>query len=323
LLEFTAINYGFNKAECQFITYGREKVKQVYRFSINSKPYVLRFVKCPVNDISQTRAEMDWLLYLANKGVSVPFPLKTRNGELAVSAEENGETYIIAAFSMAEGQYWDKNDPNLWNINVFYNWGKVVGNMHRLTKDYKPANDMDKRDEFPIRCMISENIKTFPSVNRIAEDLLNEIEALPKDKDSYGLIHNDLHPGNFLIEGEHINLFDFDACAYSWFAFDIGNALYIALWFGRSNDAGVDFTNDIIRHFLKGYLSVNHLNNFWLSKIPLFMMSCKIALFSFNCDCENPDNEHNDDHQGEQMRNIENNILFSGCKVDYALFRND
>lgn len=57
---------------------------------------------------SQTKVEMDWLLYLANKGVSVPFPLETRNGTLAVSMEENSETYIISAFSMAEGQYWDK-----------------------------------------------------------------------------------------------------------------------------------------------------------------------------------------------------------------------
>ncbi len=80
--------------------------------------------------------------------------------------------------------------------------------------------------------MMSENIKTFPTVNKIAEDLLKEIETLPKDKDSYGLIHNDLHPGNFLIDGERIHLIDFDGCMYSWYAFDIGNALYLPYGWG-------------------------------------------------------------------------------------------
>jgi len=323
LLEFAAECYGFDKATCRFITYGREKTKQIYTFKNYGKLYVLRFVLCPLDYISQTRAEMDWLLYLANKGVSVPFPLKTKNGNLADSMEENGETYVLSAFSFAEGQYWDKNNPSLWNKDVFYNWGKVVGDMHRLTKEYKPANDIDTRGEFHIRSMINESIKNLPSVDRISEGLLNEIEVLPKDKDSYGLIHNDLHPGNFRIEDERINLFDFDSCAYSWYVFDIGNALYIALWFGRSNDAGVDFTNDIIKHFLKGYLSANRLNDFWLSKIPLFMMSCKIALFGFGCDSETLNSEYNDEYQKEQMRNIENNILFTGCIVDYSLFRND
>lgn len=266
---------------------------------------------------------MDWLSYLADKGVSVPIPLKTKNRELAVLMEENGEAYVISAFSKLEGRSWDKNNPSLWNEDIFYNWGKVVGDMHRFSKDYLPANDITPRSEFQIRSMISEKIKTFPSVCSVAEGLLKEIEALPKNRDSHGMIHNDLHPSNFLIEGENISLFDFDGCAYSWYAFDIGNALYIALWFGRSNDAGADFANDIIKHFLRGYLSANRLNDFWLSKIPLFMMCCKIALFSFGCDSESINDEYDEERQRVQMCNIENNVLFTGHTIDDSLFRND
>lgn len=284
---------------------------------------MLRFVKSGSGDISQTKAEMDWLLYLANKGVSVPSPLKARDGTLAVSAIENGETYVISALRMMEGQHWNKNDSNLWSIDVFRNWGKVVGDMHCVSKDYKPANDTDKRGAFNLQFMISDRIKNFPSVGRIAENLICEISTLTKDKDSYGLIHNDLHPNNFLINGECINLYDFDDCAYFWYMFDIGNALYLSLWLGRTNNAGVDFTNDIIKHFLKGYLSVNHVNDFWLSKIPLFMMLCKIALFSWGSDSENPDKKLNDEQQEEQMRNIENNILFTGYSIDDSLFENE
>ena len=322
LLGAAADSYGFDRASCRFITYGREKNKQMYTFDKNKKPYVLRIIKNPADSIGQTKAEMDWLSYLAQKGVSVPSPIKTERGELAFSAEENGEICFISAFSRMDGLRWDKNDPKLWNKSVFYNWGKTVGNMHRFTRDYTPGDGMEKRHEFSIRSMISENINAFPTVNKIAENLLKEIEALLKDKDSYGLIHNDLHPGNFLIDGERIHLIDFDDCMYSWYAFDIGNALYLALWLGRSDEAGNDFTNEIIEYFLKGYLSVNPMSDFWLSKIPLFMMACKIALFSLGCDCEEPGNTLSEDTQKERVRSIENHVLLTGCMADYSLFRN-
>lgn len=83
-------------------------------------------------------------------------------------------------------------------------------------------------------------------MNAIVEDLINEMMALPKDKDSYGLIHNDMHQWNFLLDGDKINVFDFDDSLHGWFALDIGIALYHALWWGRKDDAGNDFTDSII-----------------------------------------------------------------------------
>ena len=191
-----------------------------------------------------------------------------------------------------------------------------MGDMHREAKGFKPANEADKRPEFT-NC-IGDSVKAFPSVNKAAEDLINEITALPKNRDSYGLIHHDLGPTNFLIDGDRINVFDFDDCAYAWFALDIGAALTFGIWFGQRNDAGYDFTNDIFKHFLAGYLSANHLDDFWLLKIPLFLRYYQIAGFAYVNHKENPD----DDNQQEQIRNIENNILFTGYTVDYSLFKN-
>jgi len=144
MLGYTSNQYGFDKGTLRFVADGNYTAKQFYSFEKNDEPYILRCAKNPTNYISQTRAEMDWLCYLVEKGVSVSCPLKTVNGELAISTEENGETYIIAAYSKAEGRLFDVNDPNLWNEKVFYNWGKVVGDMHRVTKDYKPANGTER-----------------------------------------------------------------------------------------------------------------------------------------------------------------------------------
>lgn len=303
------------------MAHGRERTKRMYAFHAQGKPYVLRLVNGPPGGIGQTRAEMDWLLYLAENGANVPCPLRTRDGALAVSVEDGGEAWVISARGMAEGRRWDKNDPALWNARVFYRWGRAVGDVHRLTKAYRPAGGRDTRGDFSIRGMIGEGVRAFPAVERVARDLLDAIEGLPRDAGAYGLIHNDLHPGNLVVDGECVHLIDFDGCARSWYAFDIGNALYLALWLGRTNDAGVDFTRDIIRCFLEGYRSANRLDDFWLSKIPLFMMACKIALFSYGCDSEAHDNASFDDKERErQGRNIESNVLFAGCVSDRSMF---
>ena len=307
LLEFAAERYGFDKKTLGSVAVGNYTEKQFYSFSTHGTSYILRLAKRTAHHIAQVKTEMEWLCYLAGKGISVSNPLRSIDGELAISAEENGETYTIAAFSMAKGRLFDVNDPNLWGEKVFRNWGKVMGDMHRETKGFRPASGMDRQYRFADS--IRDSVKAFPSVNKAAEDLIREIMALPKDMDSYGLVHSDLGPTNFSIDAERINVFDFDGWAYSWFAQDIGAALTFGIWFGRYNDAGYDFINDIFKHFLAGYLSANHLDDFWLSKIPLFLRFYQIAGFAHMHHHENPD----DDNQREQIHGIENNILFPGC----------
>jgi len=308
LLTIAANNYGFDKNTYHFIS---ESTNQMYAFQKDGKWYIIRFSQKPAEHIHHTKAEMDWLYYLASNKINVSLPLANNSGELVIIAEG----YIISAYEALTGQFWNKNDPNLWNDKVFYNWGKLTGDLHRLTKDYQSANDIDVRDEFDGRFSLADSVKSCPSVNKITEELIGVMMALPKDKDSYGLIHNDLHQWNFLINGDQINVFDFDDCLYGWFALDIGIALYHALWWGRKNDAGHDFTNEIIKNFIDGYLSANHLSGFWISKIPLFMKYRQICKFSWFYNSENED-----DHQKERIQNILNDNFFSDCKIKECNF---
>lgn len=309
LLLFAADNYGFDKGTLRFIS---ESTNQIYAFQKNDKWYILRFSERPAEHVHQTKAEMDWLYYLAEQNINVSLPLTANNNNLVISTEDEGKSYVISAFEALSGDFWNKNDPNLWNETIFFNWGKVMGDIHRLTKSYSPVNDIDVRPDFNGHNALDlNNIKNCPTVYNIAVDLINEIMALPKDKDSYGLIHYDIHPWNFIIDGGKINVFDFDDSLYGWFALDIGIALYHGLWWGRKNDAGHDFTDEIISNFIRGYLSANELSEYWISKIPMFMKYRQICKFSWFYDLEN-----NDDHQKERIRNIENNIFFTGFRSD-------
>ena len=103
LLGFAAGCYDFNRDTLQFLTGGRDASRQFYTFEKHGKQYIMRFTKCQADLVGQARAEMEWLCYLSQKGISVCRPLRARGGELAVLAEGNAETYSIAAYSKVEG----------------------------------------------------------------------------------------------------------------------------------------------------------------------------------------------------------------------------
>lgn len=313
LLSYAANKYGFDKGTLHFIS---DSTNQIYSFQKTGKRYILRFSERPPEQMRQTKAEMDWLYYLANNNIGVSLPLFTNNNELALSTEDENKPYIVSVFEELPGRFWNKNDPGLWNEKIFFNWGKLMGDIHRLTKNYSPASENDMRGEFTgHNALFLDKMENCPSICKIAEDIIDEIMALPKDNDSYGLIHYDIHPWNFIIDGEKINVFDFDDSLYGWFSLDIGIALYHGLWWGRKNDAGYDFSHEIIQRFLDGYLSVNPLSEYWISKIPTFMkyrQICKLSWFY------NP--EHEDDHQKERIQNIENDVLFTGFEIGKSFF---
>ncbi|MCL1793930.1 MAG: phosphotransferase [Oscillospiraceae bacterium] len=319
LLELAAKEYNFDintfKVKEAF-KWGNPPV-EIFTFHKDGKKYIIDFEPGWLPQRRQTRAELDFICYLAENNISVAKPLKTINNELIISTQNNGKDFNITAFEMASGRFWDKNDPDRWNNKIFFNWGKLMGDMHRLAKDYKRSDKYDIPDIFDRDYegwgSAFDCLKKYSKIYKITDELLGEFITFPRDRDSYGLIHCDMHQNNFHIDGDKINLFDFGDNIYAWFVLDIGIALFHALWWGRKDDKGNDFTKAIIDNFLKGYLSANHLSGFWLSKIPMFVkyrqISCFVPWFF------NP--EDINDSQREWIYNIENDIVFDDIDLKY------
>ncbi len=313
ILTTAANEYGFNADTLQFIS---DSTNQVYRFQKDGVPYILRISQRPLEFIDQITAEMDWIDYLAQNHVSVPAPLYT-DGRLAIPVIDEDKPYILTSFEFVKGCCWDKSNPDKWNTRIFYNWGKTMGKMHCLTKRYTPPKGHARRTEFTGRDALSSSIENCPTVYAITQDLIRDMITLPKSTDTYGLIHYDLHPWNFYIDGDVINVFDFDDSLYGWYASDIGIALYHGLWWGRPNDpTGVQrFAEDLITSFIAGYRQNNDLPADALRTVPMFIKFRQICKFSWFFDAKNIDDE-----QKEQISNIENGLLFENLQLDHLLF---
>ena len=314
IIEFASKEYDFdiNTFKTKTVSKFNDPEVGIYTFSKNGKEYIIDFCPAYYPQRRQTTAELDFIDYLAENNVSVAAPLKTTKGELCISMQLNSTVFNIIVFEFASGQFWNHNDPDKWNDRIFFNWGKLMGDMHRLTKDYKSTKNYNVPDIFNRDYegwgAYFDCLEEYPEVYKITQGLFDEFMALPRDRDSYGLIHNDLHPWNFHIDindGDKLTLFDFNDNIYGWFAMDIGIAFYHGLDWSRKDDAGNDYTNAIIENFLKGYLSVNHLSGLQFSKIPAFMKYRQIC-FNLGNIIEN---------YSEWKYKIENDILFDGVEL--------
>jgi len=92
--------------------------------------------------------------------------------------------------------------------------------MHQLAKNDIPSNFIwkryswdDQENNTPDRQLSKEDT----NIHKIYQSVLPHLQELPKDLDGYGLIHQDAHLGDLLIENYQITLFDFDDCVYGHF----------------------------------------------------------------------------------------------------------
>jgi Ser/Thr protein kinase RdoA (MazF antagonist) len=270
---------------------GMEGMALEYR--LDGGDYVLKVTprdKSNPDQVAQIEAKTRFIRYLAENGVRVARPVLSPHGNWLETIEKDDAIYVVTAATKAEGVHIDLYNPTQSKPGLFQAWGRVTGKMHRLAKTYQPWRK-DPGDEgvpSPITNWKQEheffrNWCQFDEVRAKWVALGIEIGALPQTREGYGLIHNDLHPWNFLVNaGGEITVIDFDVCTYHFFAKDIAIALFFANWVGnpgkgRSKD---DYLTSFFQNYMRGYSTENTLADFWYRKLPIFLKHHQILLFT-------------------------------------------
>jgi amicoumacin kinase len=186
--------------------------------------------------------------------------------------------------------------------------------MHALARGYRPANPAWKRPEWDDA--VNEFVDRYLPENQTAvkeryHALLDHLHALPRDETAYGLIHQDAHAGNMLVDEDGtLTLFDFDDCVYSWFANDIAIVLFY-LVIGAQDAAA--FSREFLTHFLRGYREVHELDRRWLKEIPHFLKLREMELYAVihrDFDVGHIDDPWADIYMRGRKRKIETGVPF-------------
>ncbi|ASS75342.1 hypothetical protein CIG75_10295 [Tumebacillus algifaecis] len=260
---------------------GSGNVNIVFEHQVKEQEYILRLTHRSRRALQELIGEVDFVNYLGRNGAPVSCAVPSLDGNLV---EELPNGFMAVRFEKAAGRLPTEED---WHADLYYRWGKLTGQMHRLSRSYQ-AQPVFKRREWHEEEWL--NIAKFipasqTAVLQHAESLLENFERLPIDQAGYGLIHNDLHSRNFLIQDDKLTAFDFDDCCYNWYISDLTNIIYQALTrFSRPPQSDAEekqFGEHFMRHFLAGYRTESDLAQSWLTTIPQFMKLRRLLLYVF------------------------------------------
>ncbi len=258
----------------------------VYEGDRNGESYILRLTHSSHRSTNMVLGELEWINYLANNGVSVAKSLYSINGKLAEEIYIENDYFIVSLFEKAKGELVRRITLNLFNRDLIIEWGKVIGQMHRVTKNFQPSREEFKRPQWHEDELMNFT-KYLPIEDKqivdIGNGLLGYLKNLPMTIDDYGLIHTDVHSGNFFVDEGKITVFDFDDCSYQWFISDIAIALYYTIWWRCSDYSKEDkkaFADYFLDAFMEGYISENKLEDFWVDEMPYFLKLRDLTLYT-------------------------------------------
>jgi Ser/Thr protein kinase RdoA (MazF antagonist) len=261
-------------------------------FKRSRDDYVLKITPKPKGsptEVEKLEGKLEFIHYLAKNGVRVAKPIPSPAGNWVETVETSQTLYLVNTFTKANGEHLDLYKTPGGNASFFQAWGQVTGQMHRLAKTYKywqkkQVNDSHPRaiDNWQDEHRFFSNWCQYDEVRAKWVELGNKIEKLPQTRDVYGLIHNDLHPWNMIvnIEGD-ITVIDFDVCAFHFFIKDIAIALFHVNWSGNPGKGRSknDYLTRFFHIFMEGYSQENSLDGFWFEQLPTFISHHHILLF--------------------------------------------
>ena len=290
--------YDFNPSDLSYVG-GMEN--HVYSFSKNNQEYFVRIGDSKHMSFELVEAEIDWVVHLVNNKVPAVKPIQSTNERLIEKVEKDNGYLNVVGFEKAEGEHLDHGNPQDWSDEIIIEYGRTTGRMHSLAKNYQAKSS--KRYNFQPSLAIKYMLKNEEPeiIERIAE-IFHKVENLPKDKEGYGLVHGDLHTGNFFVENNKVSaILDFDRTCYKWFISEVAVALFYPLYatqLSKKKEKQIEFVKQFLPLFMKGYSSENNLDSKWMEKIDDFIKVRHAILYMYLP----PQFNHEKEEQGRRLK---------------------
>jgi Ser/Thr protein kinase RdoA (MazF antagonist) len=254
----------------------------IYSFEKEGKGYVLRVGHSSHRDPNAVQGEAEFIDYLGANGIHVGRPVRDANGNLVEAIPVKEGEFVAVAFEKVPGEETSSED---WKDGtLMHKLGCLVGRMHALARDFQPSEErfrrLDWEDDNEIMMGIIQqglSVEEAALVSAQFQELVEKVRELPKDRSHYGLIHFDVHGGNFFLHHGEIYLFDFDDCMYSWFANDIAMVFYYGLMGFHDDPAILTFLS---KQFISGYNEFSYFDPLWLDYISAFITLRNLDLYA-------------------------------------------
>ena len=243
---------------------------QVFRVDHQGRSYALRLHRPGYCSEAELRSELMWMEALDRGGLHVPAPVPSATGALLHMVGDHAVdvlTWLPGAPIGKTGVALQTGDRNA----LFRNIGREMARLHTISDGWPLPESFVRRSwgreglvgETPVwdrfwdnPTLSDETRNLFLTLRDSARDTL----AQKGEGLDYGLIHADLVRENVMIDGDRLQLIDFDDSGFGYRLFDIATTLI-----RNQNEPDYDTLRQAL---IEGYLSVRDLD---LAELDLFV----------------------------------------------------
>jgi amicoumacin kinase len=290
-----AARYGVKEEMLAFFAGGgSENDGTIYSFPAGEAVHLLKIMGIPKEEpLAQNRIQerLSYVRYMGDRGIQIVYPLPSIGGQL-MEVDEDGDGKRFAAYVMEKKPGCLMADVKAEERKTaFAEWGRTVGRLHAAAKTYPHWQCLPGEEDLESQeCLLDWEWewKGFyqwlkdEDVKKEWVTVRDRLRGLPKDRDSFGFIHNDPHAYNLLYHEGQATLLDFDVAVFHWFMTDVAIMVFGAVsllngWFSKELSQEDD---ELIRLLLDSYNKENPLTPEWLERLELFLEYRRILLFT-------------------------------------------
>lgn len=208
-----------------------ELLKDNFNLVYARGPFIFRISPASKKGLAEIRAELKWLSFLMARDISVNRVIPTASGENYLRLEVEGDQLYCVVFGREKE---DKVQGSDWTTAHFQKLGALTGRLHQASIDFQEEVDEDfihwhEQSKSAAFSFLPKDDRKLPLLHR---SLHEKILAQPRMANTYGVIHYDIHHGNYFLlrdqPGAPLFLFDFEMTCRGWFLQDIAVILYYA-----------------------------------------------------------------------------------------------
>lgn len=254
IADFVAEHYPIDAPQaCHFWHRG---LSDVYLLETRAESYIFRVSHRHWRSSAEIKFELDWLAFLAQRGLPVSPPLPSGAGQIHSTLNASEGSRYGALFPSAPGSV------AIGDLNITQAWilGETVAHLHRESQSFASEG---RRSALTTFHLVDDSLRTLaPFLHAQPEDwgyltatslqIKAKLRHLPTEPPYWSVCWGDPHSGNVHFTADNRpTLFDFDQCGAGWRAFDVAKFLQVALQTG--------LCRSVRDAFLKGYQSVSPL----------------------------------------------------------------
>lgn len=241
----------------------------VYEVKINNKDIILKFYLANQREKTLIKGELDWVNFLAQNGMNIAKPIPFDDNSYIKEISRYDHLYYYVLFEKVTGKFINEES---WDERLIEIWGHSMGKMHSLAKSYVAPTEGKIINWYESDIITEPPATASETILAKWGDYIKKVKDFSTSIDSFGVIHNDLHHQNIYFNNGSVQLFDFDACEYSWFIYDISISLYHAVQVvGSDEGKRLDFATSFLRNFMNGYVKENKVFDSWIDEIEFFL----------------------------------------------------